>query len=155
VLDFDATDHPLHGQQEGRFFHGYYDSYCYLPLYVFRGQQLLCAYLRGPATLMGRTTRGHLEAAGLVNCRLRRSAMQRAVASIKPSLRSSWPSSIMPPSLLMLPPSKQPKRSNSIAPTSIFSVQFGFGMARSLDPDSIPRSSGIQGGAVLASDLLR
>jgi hypothetical protein len=46
VLDFDATDNPLYGQQEGRFFHGYYDSYCYLPLYVFCGQQLLCAYLR-------------------------------------------------------------------------------------------------------------
>jgi hypothetical protein len=46
VLDFDATDNPLHGLQEGRFFHGYYDSYCYLPLYVFCGQQLLCAYLR-------------------------------------------------------------------------------------------------------------
>ena len=46
VLDFDATDHPLYAQQEGRFFHGYYDSYCYLPLYVFCGQQLLCAYLR-------------------------------------------------------------------------------------------------------------
>ena len=46
VLDFDATDNPLHGQQEGRFFHGYYDNYCYLPLYVFCGQQLLCAYLR-------------------------------------------------------------------------------------------------------------
>ena len=46
VLDFDATDNPLHGQQEARFFHGYYDSYCYLPLYVFCGQQLLCAYLR-------------------------------------------------------------------------------------------------------------
>ena len=37
---------PLHGQQERRFFHGYYDSYCYLPLYVFCGQQLLCALLR-------------------------------------------------------------------------------------------------------------
>lgn len=46
VLDFDATDNPLFGQQEGRFFHGYYDAYCYLPLYVFCGQQLLCAYLR-------------------------------------------------------------------------------------------------------------
>jgi hypothetical protein len=46
VLDFDATDNPLYGQQEERFFHGYYDSYCYLPLYVFCGQQLLCAYLR-------------------------------------------------------------------------------------------------------------
>jgi hypothetical protein len=46
VLDFDATDNPLHGQQEAHFFHGYYDSYCYLPLYVLCGQQLLCAYLR-------------------------------------------------------------------------------------------------------------
>ncbi|MDP1902370.1 MAG: IS1380 family transposase [Rubrivivax sp.] len=46
VLDFDATDNPLHGQQEQRFFHGYYDNYCYLPLYVFCGQQLLCAVLR-------------------------------------------------------------------------------------------------------------
>lgn len=43
----DLNDHgALHGHQEGRFFHGYYDCYCYLPLYVFRGQQLLCAYLR-------------------------------------------------------------------------------------------------------------
>ena len=46
VLDFHATDNPLYGQQEGRFFHGYYDCYCYLPLYEFCGQQLLCAYLR-------------------------------------------------------------------------------------------------------------
>ncbi len=46
VLDIDTTDLPLHGQQEGRFFHGYYDSYCYLPLYVFCGEQVLCARLR-------------------------------------------------------------------------------------------------------------
>jgi len=46
ILDFDATDDPLHGKQEGRFFHGYYDHYCYLPLYVFCGDELLCAYLR-------------------------------------------------------------------------------------------------------------
>lgn len=46
VLDFDATDDPVHGRQEGRFFHGYYDHYCFLPLYVFCGNQLLCAYLR-------------------------------------------------------------------------------------------------------------
>lgn len=46
VLDLDATDVPLHGEQERRFFHGYYDQYCYLPLYVFCGQQLLVAYLR-------------------------------------------------------------------------------------------------------------
>ena len=46
VLDFDATDDPLHGKQEGRFFHGYYDCYCYLPLYVFCGDDLLWAQLR-------------------------------------------------------------------------------------------------------------
>ncbi|MGH8337187.1 MAG: IS1380 family transposase, partial [Gammaproteobacteria bacterium] len=46
VLDFDATNDPIHGHQEGRFFHGYYDEYCFLPLYVFAGEQLLCAYLR-------------------------------------------------------------------------------------------------------------
>lgn len=46
ILDVDATDLPLHGEQEGRFFHGYYDSYCYLPLYIFCGEQILCARLR-------------------------------------------------------------------------------------------------------------
>jgi hypothetical protein len=46
VLDVDTTDLPLHGKQEGRFFHGYYDHYCYLPLYIFCGEQVLCARLR-------------------------------------------------------------------------------------------------------------
>jgi hypothetical protein len=46
ILDLDATDDPLHGHQEGRFFHGYYDCYCYLPLYVFCGRHLLLAKLR-------------------------------------------------------------------------------------------------------------
>ncbi len=46
ILDLDATDDPLHGEQEGRFFHGYYDCYCYLPLYVFCGRHLLVAKLR-------------------------------------------------------------------------------------------------------------
>jgi hypothetical protein len=50
TLDLDATDDPLHGQQEGRFFHGYYDTYCYLPLYVFCGRHLLAAKLR-PANI--------------------------------------------------------------------------------------------------------
>ena len=50
VLDLDATDIPLYGHQPERFFHGYYDSYCYLPLYIFAGDQLLCARLR-PANL--------------------------------------------------------------------------------------------------------
>src|SRR5450631_2620840 len=46
VLDLDATDIPIYGHQPERFFHGYYDSYCYLPLYIFAGDQLLCARLR-------------------------------------------------------------------------------------------------------------
>jgi Transposase DDE domain group 1 len=50
ILDLDATDDPLHGHQEGRFFHGYYDNYCYLPLYIFCGRHLLAAKLR-PANI--------------------------------------------------------------------------------------------------------
>ena len=46
IVDVDATDDPLHGHQEGRFFHGYYRSYCYLPLYIFCDEHLLCARLR-------------------------------------------------------------------------------------------------------------
>jgi hypothetical protein len=46
ILDLDATDDPIHGHQEGRFFHGYYDGYCYLPLYIFCGRHLLAAKLR-------------------------------------------------------------------------------------------------------------
>jgi hypothetical protein len=46
ILDLDATDDPLHGDQNGRFFHGYYKCYCYLPLYIFCGDHLLCARLR-------------------------------------------------------------------------------------------------------------
>jgi hypothetical protein len=52
TLDLDATDDPLYGKQEGRFFHGYYKEYCYLPLYIFCGEHLLCARLR-PANIDG------------------------------------------------------------------------------------------------------
>lgn len=52
ILDFDATDDPVHGRQIGRFFHGYYDQYCFLPLYVFCGDQLLVSYLR-PSNIDG------------------------------------------------------------------------------------------------------
>ena len=52
TLDFDPTDDRVYGKQEGRFFHGYYDGYCFLPLYVFCGDQLLCAYLR-PSNIDG------------------------------------------------------------------------------------------------------
>jgi len=72
VLDLDATDIPLHGEQEQRFFHGYYDGYCYLPLYIFCGEHVLCAKLR-PADCDGAS--GALE------------EVQRIVAHI----RSRWP----------------------------------------------------------------
>ena len=52
ILDFDATDDRVHGHQEGRFFHGYYGAYCFLPLYVFCGEQLLVSYLR-PSNIDG------------------------------------------------------------------------------------------------------
>lgn len=52
ILDFDATDDPVHGNQVGKFFHGYYDSYCFLPLYVFCGSQPLLAWLR-PSNIDG------------------------------------------------------------------------------------------------------
>jgi len=52
ILDLDATDDAVHGQQEGRFFHGYYDHYCFLPLYVFCGEELLVSYLR-PSNIDG------------------------------------------------------------------------------------------------------
>jgi len=72
VLDFDATDDPIHGHQLGRFFQGYYDSYCYLPLYVFCGEHLLCAKLR-PSDIDG--------AAGAV----------KQLAKIVERIRRQWP----------------------------------------------------------------
>ena len=72
IVDVDATDDPLHGHQEGRFFHGYYRSYCYLPLYIFCGEHLLCARLRSA---------GQDGAAGTVD------ELERIVAQ----LRESWP----------------------------------------------------------------
>jgi Transposase DDE domain group 1 len=72
ILDLDATDDPLHGEQEGRFFHGYYGCYCYLPLYIFCGRQLLAAKLR-PANIDG--SAGALE----------------EVARIVAQIRAAWP----------------------------------------------------------------
>ena len=72
ILDLDATDDPLHGHQEGRFFHGYYDTYCYLPLYVFCGRHLLAAKLR-PSNIDG--------SAGAVE----------EVARIVAQIRGRWP----------------------------------------------------------------
>ena len=68
ILDFDATDDRVHGQQEGRFFHGYYDHYCFLPLYVFCGEHLLVSYLR-PSNIDG--ARHTLPILGLLVKRLR------------------------------------------------------------------------------------
>ena len=68
ILDLDATDDPLHGTQEGRFFHGYYGHYCYLPLYIFCGDQLLVAKLR-PANIDG--SAGALEEVARVVAQIR------------------------------------------------------------------------------------
>jgi hypothetical protein len=72
ILDLDATDDPIHGHQEGRFFHGYYDGYCYLPLTIFCGRHLLAAKLR-PSNIDG--------AAGA----------REEVARLVTQLRASWP----------------------------------------------------------------
>lgn len=61
ILDFDATDDPVHGHQVGRFFHGYYDHYCFLPLYVFCGDQLLVSYLRTSKIDAAKHSRGILK----------------------------------------------------------------------------------------------
>jgi Transposase DDE domain group 1 len=68
TLDLDATDDPLHGHQEGRFFHGYYDTYCYLPLYVFCGRHLLAAKLR-PANI--EASAGSVEEVARIIARIR------------------------------------------------------------------------------------
>jgi hypothetical protein len=69
VLDLDATDDPIHGGQEGRFFHGYYGNYCYLPLYVFCGRHLLAAKLR-PSNIDG--SAGAVEEVGRIVGQIRR-----------------------------------------------------------------------------------
>src|SRR6202453_2759566 len=75
VLDLDATDIPLYGHQPERFFHGYYGSYCYLPLYIFAGDQLLCARLRARQSGCGGWIGGGAEAhCGAVACALVSSA---------------------------------------------------------------------------------
>ena len=69
ILDLDATDDPLHGHQEGRFFHGYYNNYCYLPLYIFCGRHLLAAKLR-PANIDA--SAGSVEEASRIVTQIRR-----------------------------------------------------------------------------------
>ena len=72
ILDLDATDDPLHGHQEGRFFHGYYGCYCYLPLYIFCGRHLLAAKLR----------RSNIDAS---------KGSQEEVERIVTQIRKAWP----------------------------------------------------------------
>lgn len=72
ILDLDATDDPLHGHQEGRFFHGYYKEFCYLPLYIFCGEHLLVAQLR---------TADNDASWGTVD----------VLARLIPQLRAAWP----------------------------------------------------------------
>jgi Transposase DDE domain group 1 len=72
ILDLDTTDDPLHGHQEGRFFHGYYDCHCYLPLYVFCGRHLLAAKLR----------RSNIDAAA---------GATEEIARIVAQIRARWP----------------------------------------------------------------
>lgn len=72
ILDLDATDDPLHGTQEGRFFHGYYDGYCYLPLYIFCGRHLLVAKLR----------RSNIDASA---------GAQEEVERVVAQIRAGWP----------------------------------------------------------------
>ena len=67
VLDLDATDDALHGRQEGRFFHGYYGCYCYLPLYIFAGEQC-CARACGRPTSTPRRGRSKKSSASSNNC---------------------------------------------------------------------------------------
>lgn len=75
-LDVDATDYPLHGNQEGNFFHGYYKAYCYLPLYIFCGEHLLCVRLLAAS---------NDAAAGTVE----------EVAHIVGGIRASWPDTLI------------------------------------------------------------
>src|SRR3954464_15191645 len=74
VLDVDATDDPLYGKQEGRFFHGYYGHYCYLPLYIFAGDHLLCARLRPSHTDASAGSREEVEHRATDSFALARSA---------------------------------------------------------------------------------
>jgi hypothetical protein len=106
VLDLDATDDPLHGQQEGRFFHGYYDCYCYLPLYVFCGRHLLVAKLR----------RADMDAAA---------GAVEEVARIVAQIRSRWPRT-----RILLRADSGFAREDLMAWCEANSVDFLFGLAK-------------------------
>jgi hypothetical protein len=106
ILDLDATDDPLHGEQEGRFFHGYYDCYGYLPLYVFCGRHLLVAKLR----------RASLDAAdGAVE----------EVARVVARIRARWPTT-----RIMLRADSGFAREDPMAWCEANGVDFLFGLAK-------------------------
>jgi len=90
ILDLDATDDPVHGEQEGRFFHGYYDCYCYLPLYVFCGRHLLDAKLRRASV---DAADGAVETVALIVAQIRRArcggSVCRTPASTTPAAAPS------------------------------------------------------------------
>jgi hypothetical protein len=106
ILDLDATDDPLHGQQEGRFFHGYYDCYCYLPLYVFCGRHLLVAKLR----------RADMDAAA---------GAVEEVARIVAQIRARWPRT-----RILLRADSGFAREDLMAWCEADSVDFLFGLAK-------------------------
>jgi hypothetical protein len=108
ILDLDATDDPLHGHQEGRFFHGFYDCYCYLPLYIFCGDQLLASKLR-PANIDG--------SAGAAE----------EVARIVAQIRARWPST-----RIILRADSGFARDALMAWCEANGVDFIFGLARNL-----------------------
>jgi hypothetical protein len=106
TIDLDATDDPLHGHQEGRFFHGYYDCYCYLPLYIFCGRDLLAAKLR-PANIDA--------AAGSVE----------EVARIVTQIRTQWPNT-----RIILRADSGFARDDLMAWCEAHAVDYIFGLAR-------------------------
>ena len=110
ILDLDATDDPLHGLQEGRFFHGYYDCYCYLPLYVFCGRHLLAAKLR-PSNIDG--------SAGA----------KEEIARIVGQIRARWPGT-----RILLRADSGFAREALMAWCEMNRVDFVFGLARNARP---------------------
>ena len=106
ILDLDATDDPVHGNQEGRFFHGHYDCYCYLPLYIFCGRHLLAAKLR----------RASVDAA---------SGVLEEVARIVRQIRSRWPKA-----RILLRADSGFARADLMAWCEASDVHFVFGLAK-------------------------
>ena len=84
VLDLDATDDPTHGHQEGRFFHGYYGHYCYLPLYIFCGESLLWSELR-PSNIDG--SLGSVHALRCIRCGSRFAREEVSMEELPPLCR--------------------------------------------------------------------